>query len=178
MYKKIIISTILIILYLIACYNIYTYNNQPITKTITTAIKEKNTIPTYQEKPIGYLTINKINLKEELYEKTSSLNNIEKHVTILNPSEEPSIKNSTIFIAAHSGTGYLAYFKNLNKIQINDQIILEYKNKKYTYQVNKIWETQKNGTITVPKENTNQLVLTTCSPEKDGYQLIINSILT
>ena len=81
-----------------------------------------------------------------------------------------------MFIAAHSGTGRLAYFKNLDKLQINDVIKLEYKNINYTYQIKDIWEIKKNGTINVEKENNTQLVLTTCSPNKEGYQLIINSI--
>ena len=32
------------------------------------------------------------------------------------------------------------------------------------------------GLKNIPKENKKQLVLTTCSPTKDQYQLIINSI--
>ena len=59
-----------------------------------------------------------------------------------------------------------------------DTIILEYKDIKYTYIIKNIWETKKIGTISVPKENINQLILTTCSMKDKDNQLIINSILT
>ena len=35
---------------------------------------------------------------------------------------------------------------------------------------------KKNGYIHINKEPTKQLILTTCSPNKEGYQLVINSI--
>ena len=39
-----------------------------------------------------------------------------------------------------------------------------------------MWEVPKTGNINVEKTKDNQLVLTTCSEEKENYQLIINSI--
>ena len=39
-----------------------------------------------------------------------------------------------------------------------------------------IWEIEKTGSINIEKENNTQLILTTCSPTKENYQLIINSI--
>lgn len=174
MWKKITI----ILFYLIACFLIYEKESIISTNTISSTLKEKLTIPKFQEKPIGKLIINKINLIEDIYSIDSKHNNIEEHVTILPPSKEPEQKNTTIFIAAHSGTGRIAYFKNLNNLSINDQIILIYKNISYKYIVKNIWEEKKTGTITIPKENTNQLILTTCSPTKDGYQLIINCLIT
>ncbi|MBO5120876.1 MAG: sortase [Bacilli bacterium] len=125
---------------------------------------------------IGKLEIEKIKLKQKLYPINSPKNNIEKNVTILSYSEEPNIDNSIMFIAAHSGTGKLAYFKNLNKLKKNDIIKLTFKNNNYIYQVKDIWEIKKTGTIDVEKENSTQLILTTCSPTKENYQLIINSI--
>lgn len=171
MWKKII----LLIIYLLICILIYQkYTNQE-SINIITSLKEKVSTPIIKEKPIGHLIIPKLNLNEELYSKNSPNNNIEKHVTILSPSQNPEKNNTTIFIAAHSGTGKIAYFKNLNKLVINDQIHLLYNNKQYTYFIKNIWETKKTGTIYIPKENTNQLILTTCSPQKDGYQLIVNA---
>lgn len=172
MWKKIII----LLFYLIVCIIIYNKYNTISSQSIMTNLKDKISIPIKQEQPIGKLIINKINLKEDLYPISSKENNIEKHVTILSPSKEPSEKNTTIFIAAHSGTGQIAYFKDLNKLSINDQVTLIYNDITYTYKVKNIWEDKKIGTITVPKENTNQLILTTCSPTKENYQLIINCL--
>lgn len=138
MWKKIVITLGTITIYLIICFTIYENFNKTPTEKITTVLSEKHTTPVIKEQPIGNLIIKRINLNEELYSIDSSENNIEKHVTILKYSEEPTIKNSTIFIAAHSGTGKIAYFKNLNKLKTNDIIILKYKNNTYSYKIKNI----------------------------------------
>lgn len=124
----------------------------------------------------GKLIINKINLDEELFSKNSTENDIEKHVTILKESIYPDNDNSIMVIAAHSGIGKIAYFNELDKLEINDEVILIYKEKRYIYIVKDIWEEKKNGYININKEKKKQLVLTTCSPNKENYQLIINCI--
>jgi len=118
----------------------------------------------------GTLIINKINLKEELFPINSSENTIERHVTILNKE-----KDDLIVIAAHSGIGPIAYFQELDKLELNDEIILIIENNKHIYKVKDIWEEKKTGYINFNREN-NQLILTTCSPNKEGYQLVINCI--
>lgn len=125
---------------------------------------------------IGYLKINKINLKEKLYNINSKENNIEQNITILKESILPDKDNSIIFIAAHSGTGKTAYFEELDELKEKDEIILNINNKTYKYIVKEYWEEKKNGYINVNKESKKQLILTTCSPNKDNYQLIINCI--
>ena len=124
---------------------------------------------------IGYLKIDKINLFQPLLKKESVHNNIEENVTILKDSIMPTEKNSIVFLAAHSGSGSIAFFKDLNKLEVGDIIELKYKNQIYHYQINNIWEERKNGYIHVNKTKLKQLILTTCSPEKENKQLIINS---
>lgn len=128
------------------------------------------------EQPIGTLIIKRLNLKENLYKIGSSKNNIEEHVTILKESIAPNQANSTFFLAAHSGNGKAAYFEELDELKQNDKIELIYKNTKYTYYVKDIFEEKKDGYININKEVSKQLVLTTCSPNRDGYQLIVNCI--
>lgn len=129
-----------------------------------------------KEDEIGKLFINKIGVAEKLYTLDSNENNVDKHVTVLKESIFPDEENSIVFIAAHSGTGRLAYFKNLNKLKEEDEIILKYKDKKYYYKVKSVWEESKNGFIKVTKEEGKQLILTTCSPTNEDLQLIVNCI--
>lgn len=129
-----------------------------------------------KDSPIGKIIINKINLKNYLYPINSNENAINKNITILKESTFPDQENSIMIIAAHSGTGDIAYFEDLDKLEINDEIIILYKGINYHYLVKNIWEEKKNGFINVNKEVEKQLVLTTCSPNKKGYQLIINCI--
>ena len=125
---------------------------------------------------IGTIEIKKINLREQLYKKESKKNNIEENITILQESTYPSNENSILIIAAHSGTGKIAYFERLDELSTNDEIIITYNKKKYYYNVIDIFEEKKNGYININKEKKRQLVLTTCSPTKDNIQLIVNCI--
>lgn len=159
----------------------YLKNIKITTKAQTETIKKtkknnlnKNIIK--YEKPIGKIIIDKININKDLYNISSKKNNVEENITILKESIFPPNPNSIVFIAAHSGNGKKAYFKNLNKLNKNDNIIIEYKQTRYNYIVNNIWETEKNGYINIQKENNNQLILTTCSPKHKDKQLVINCI--
>ena len=164
--QKVLLSIILL-LGILSLMKIDDQNNQ---KQI---IKE---IPIVQEDVFGRISIPKINLEKTLYNIGSNKNNIEENITILKESIYPDQENSIMFIAAHSGTGEIAYFNNLDQLEIGDQIIMEYNNKKYIYQINNIQEQQKSGFISGKKEKKKQLVLTTCCPKKENCQLIINSI--
>ena len=181
MWKKIIVIVLVLISYIVICniiYNNFTIEKNKISTSINIPNPKKVTKIIPKENSIGKLTIDKISLNKKLYPINSKENNIEKNITILPGSIEPSNENSIMFIAAHSGTGKKAYFKELHKMKKNDSIILEYKNIRYTYIIKNIWETKKLGTISVPKENINQLILTTCSMKDKENQLIINSVLT
>ena len=81
-----------------------------------------------------------------------------------------------MLLAAHSGTGEIAYFNELDKLNIEDEIILIINKTKYIYKVNNIWEEKKNGYININKSNNKKLILTTCSPTNNNYQLIIECI--
>jgi len=137
---------------------------------------EINQIVKKDKEKIGELIINKINLKQDLYKIESKKNNIEENVTIIKESNYPDIANGILILAAHSGTGKIAYFEELDNLELKDNITIIYKNKKYIYQITKIWEQEKNGYIKIKKENKKQLILTTCSPKKKNTQLIINCI--
>ena len=135
-----------------------------------------DTITEILEPPIGRIKIEKLNMNKPLYKMESNKNNVEENITILNGSTYPDIEQSTLFIAAHSGEGRIAYFKDLDQLKENDDIKIEYQGKEYIYQVTDIYEQPKNGYINGRIEKKRQLILTTCCPNKDNCQLIINCI--
>ncbi len=124
---------------------------------------------------IGKIIIKKLNIANNLYKMESKKNNVNENVTILENSITPDKEDSIMFIAAHSGTGKLAFFKDLDKLKEGDSITLIYKDQNYDYIVKDYWEENKNGYINVVKEDKKQLILTTCSPTKEDKQLIINA---
>ena len=169
MYKKILTLIIIISLFILTPEQI----NEPkrIIKKITPEIANininKDEQVSQKEQPIGKVQIPKINLNKNLYKIGSKLNNVEENVTILE-SDLPSI----IVLAAHSGTGENDFFKDLNKLNINDTINLTYTNNNYTYKVINIFEQEKSGYITINEKEYDRLFLTTCSYNKNK-QLII-----
>ena len=175
--KNIFKIIVILIFFCIVC--IIIYNNEK----LDTYKVDKNLIVNYIEKQqvelddnIGTLKIDKINLNNNLYDINSEKNDVDKNVTILKGSIDPTNDNSIMFIAAHSGYGDKAYFRNLDKLVINDEITLEYNNMKYKYIVIDKWEEKKDGDIEVNKTKEKQLVLTTCSTKDKNKQLVINCI--
>ena len=126
------------------------------------------------EMPIMYINIPKIGVYEEIYDKTSINNDIDKHVIIMKESGYPG-EGSNVIIGAHSGSGPLAYFRELDRLEIGDQIIIDYQGNKYVYIVSNIHKDDKNGRIKIKDDDS--LTLFTCYPgDKDNY-LIISTCL-
>ena len=126
---------------------------------------------------IATITINDAYIYDKpLYEIHNIKNNINKNITILNGNINPSNNNDILVLAAHSGTGSIAYFKNLYKLKIGNKIIIKYKNIDYLYIVTNIYEEKKNGSIIIEKKNNINLILTTCS-YNDNMQLIVECTL-
>ena len=128
-----------------------------------------------EEKELIIIEIPKINLKGKIYNKNSILNNIDKNIVIMNESDMPSDKGGIIIIGAHSGYGIYAYFKDLNKLDIDDMVILTYQNKKYYYKVVEFHLDSKDGSISINNINKkNKLFLFTCNPNDKNNYLVYN----
>ena len=89
----------------------------------------------------------------------------------------PDHENSLLAIAAHSGNGRKSFFKDLDKLSINDEIIIYYNNNEYFYKINNIYEEEKDGTIEIKKDDYSKLVLTTCNQKDKTKQIIIEAFL-
>ncbi len=186
--KSISLIPIMIILALVISYHIYYHFMDNVAekevenflakkdiKEISTNNVEK--INTIKEKIQGVLEIPKIKLKKEFYDINSNENNVNKNIMILKESKMPNINNSILFIAAHSGNANISFFKNLDLLELDDNIIIHYQNKKYYYTVSKIYELKKDGTLTVNKNiHENMLVLTTCSKNKDKQLIVVSKL--
>lgn len=118
------------------------------------------------------LEIPKIKLKKGIYHYDNSNNNVDKNVTILYPKDFKI--NSSIVLAAHSGSSNIAYFNNLDMLKINDVIFIYYNNQKYNYKIRKIYEIDKNGKLNINTMN-NILYLTTCGKKDKTKQLVIEA---
>ena len=131
-----------------------------------------------KEEYLGILKIPKINLQEGFYNINSKNNNINKSITILKESSMPDINGSIIYLTAHSGYGYLAFFKDLDKLELGDLITIDIKDNSYQYIVSNIYEMDKTGKIEVNHNiNENYIVLTTCSNSKDKQLVVVGKLI-
>ena len=113
---------------------------------------------------IGYLTIPKINLKKGFLDMRSKLNNIEQNITVIEGSSYPDKEKGNLIIAAHSGSGWKAFFNDLYKLSTGDKAEISYKGKKYTYKIVNIYKQQKTGTIAIYRNyDKTTLTLITCT---------------
>lgn len=119
----------------------------------------------------GYLIIPTLNMTYGFYDINNKLNDVDKNVTLINSNIE-----NTFILAAHSGTGNLAYFNDLKYLEKNDEIYLKFKDKILKYEIVNIRSEKKNGKIKI-KNKENQLILTTCDQVRKGNQLIIEANL-
>lgn len=192
MKEKIHISFVIIMisLSLFCCYHIYYYfldkgsndlvknyyiNNVSEVKPQKNITKVSNE---EKEEYLGVIKIPKINLIQGFYNINSKNNNVNKNITILKESTMPSRNGSIIYLTAHSGYGYLAYFKDLNKLTLNDLVTLDINSSNYKYIVSDIYEVDKTGTIMVNHNiHENYLVLSTCSNNKDKQLVVVSKLL-
>lgn len=113
---------------------------------------------------IGYLDIPKINLKKGFVSINSSDNNVNKNVAIMEDSSYPDVENGLFILAAHNGTCWNCYFKNLNKLKIGDSIYINYNGIRYEYKLVNTYDVKKTGTVSIYRNpNKTTLALVTCT---------------
>ena len=126
-------------------------------------IEEEKPVPKEKIDYIAVLEIPKTKLKRGIVDKNSSYNNVNRNIYTLKETTMPDEEdNSHIMLASHSGNSYISYFKNLNKLNLNDEVYFFYKNNKYVYKVIKKYEVEKTGTVKLSKKNSSDITLITC----------------
>lgn len=137
--------------------------------------KEVNKI-TYQY--IAVLKIPKINLERGLVSKDCIYNNVEKNIQILKESDMPDIVNGNLILAAHSGSGKNAYFRDVYKLSINDIVGVVYNGFEYKYKVVNIYDIEKTGTAHIIRnQNKTTLTLITCRNNTEKQIIVICELI-
>lgn len=125
-----------------------------------------------EEQYLAKLDIPKINISNYLYPLDSKENTVDKNIEVLKDSDMPDISNGNFILAAHNGLSKIAYFHNLDKLEIGDEVQIKYNNKKYTYIISKIYDVLKTGQIAIKRDkNKKTITLITCKGE--AKQLVV-----
>ena len=188
--KKIGKILIIVAILMIAFYFVYLFAtrekaNQQIDDYIedTSIIEEDEEVEepeiVEEEKPkrqINYtavLEIPSINLKEGVVNNTKNFNSINYAVSVDNISQYPD-ENGNFILYAHSGSSSIAFFRNLNKININDKVYVYYDGIKYEYEIFDKYDIEKTGEASVLVTNTERYItLITCNQSHKGYQVVL-----
>lgn len=156
------------------------YNNEDISKEI----HEEPVEEVKEEKPkekinyIAILKIPKIKLERGLVDPKSYLNNINYNIEILKESSMPDEVNGNVILAAHSGNARISYFRNLDKLNIGDEISIDYKSNIYKYRVSDIYLIDKNGTAEIIRNiNKSTLTLITCKHNTKKQIVVIAEMI-
>ena len=143
------------------------------------ASEDKGNVVVNNEQPIMILSIPKINVINKIYSKNSIENDIDKNVQLMEESDFPDYMNGNVILGGHSGTGRLAYFKDLNQLVIGDLITLNYNDVDYLYKVVNYYSDDKDGSIVISRDsNKSSLTLFTCMPnDKNNYLVIVGELV-
>lgn len=140
-------------------------------------VVEENNDYTYEEY-LGVIDIPKINLYKGFYNKTSSLNNVKFNLYVLPVSAYPDMERGNLIIAGHSGNYNNSYFRNLYLLEVGDDITIHYNNKKYIYEISKIYLEDKDGNVRIIRDNSKTtLTLITCTKDDNSHQTVYISYL-
>ena len=122
---------------------------------------------------IGFLEINKINLKTGLVDINSKYNHVDKNVEILKVSDFPNVLNGNFILASHSGNSKVSFFKNLYKLSLGDVASVYYDEYVYHYKIVDIYKVPKTGSLEI-KRNPDKTVMTliTCTKNSKTQQTV------
>lgn len=136
------------------------------TKPEETVQEEQPKQEVNQSKKIDYIAvikIPKIGLEKGLASKGSYYNNVNRNILILNESDMPDKENGNVILAGHSGSGRTAFFKNLYKLEIDDEVSIFYGGSEYKYKVVNQYDIEKTGTANIVRNaEKSTLTLITC----------------
>ena len=109
------------------------------------------------------IKIPKIGLEKGLASKGSYYNNVNRNILVLNESDMPDKDKGNMILAGHSGSGRTAYFKNLHKLQADDEVSIFYNGYEYKYKVVNQYDIEKTGTANIVRNaEKSTLTLITC----------------
>lgn len=126
------------------------------------------------ENYIAYISIPKIELNRGIYNTTSTLNNVNKNIYVHPASTFPNnVGGNNLILASHSGSSSISYFKKLYKLELEDDVYLEYNGKTYHYKIKNIYTVLKDGTVALRvKQNVSTISLITCTKGYSKTQTI------
>lgn len=189
--KKVGILLIVGAIVMIAFYYVYQISiDKKIEQEVNNYIEETTTVDSEEveevieitekkeesKREINYtaiLEIPSINLKRGVVDSTKNFNSINYAISVDKNSNYPEYMGNFI-LYAHSGNSSIAYFKNLNKVELKDSVYVYYNGVKYKYEIFDKYDIEKTGKAKVINSKENKYItLITCNQNKKNYQIVL-----
>lgn len=149
-----------------------TINNENVVEEVVEPIEKKEE-PKREINYTAVLEIPSINLKRGVVDSTKNFNSINYAISVDKNSNYPEYMGNFI-LYAHSGNSSIAYFKNLNKIELKDSVYVYYNGVKYKYEIFDKYDIEKTGKAKVINSKQDKYItLITCNQNRKNYQIVI-----
>ena len=156
----------------------YIDNSSKVTVEESETQEEKESIGVNYNVYDMVIEIPSINLKYGLYDINSRYNSVNYGLQILRESDMPNVTNGNLVIAGHSGTSSISYFRYLYRLKNDDLVFIYYKGTKYIYKINNIYEEEKDGSITIHRDNNKTIIaLITCKSRSNNQYVFIGELI-
>ena len=124
------------------------------------------------EQFIMVLEIPKISLKKGLYNISSQYNDVDQNIQIIKDSKLSSDDISSLILVGHSGNSKIAYFNDLHKLSLKDNIYIYYNRHKYIYELTTIYDIPKTGYFYPENSSQHIITLITCKNNSKDLQAV------
>lgn len=172
----------IIFIYVFCLNNVYSYHvadNKDIvkhshnsTKINNAHVSSSSTPDERKEEVFASVRIPKININRKLYPVSSKQNTVDKNIQIIKESDMPDVVNGNLILAAHNGFSSIAYFHNLDKLEIGDEVFINYLNNDYKYIISDKYDVLKTGKVSIKRDkNRSTITMITCKGE--DKQLVV-----
>ena len=172
----------IIFTYVFCLNNVYSYHvadNKNVTKDSHNSSKINNAYEASTSNPeeikeevFASVRIPKININRNLYPINSKRNTVDKNIQIIKESDMPDKDNGNFILAAHSGFSSIAYFHDLDRLEIGDEVFVNYLNNDYKYIISNKYDVPKTGKVSIKRDkNRSTITMITCKGE--DKQLVV-----
>jgi len=123
------------------------------------------------------LEIPKINLKRGVVNSNKNFSSINYAISVDSNSKYPD-EYGNFILYAHSGNCYFSFFKDLNKVNLNDEVYVYYDGVKYKYFITDKYEIKKTGNVNVAiPSQKNLITLITCINGTDKQVVLTGELM-
>lgn len=124
------------------------------------------------------LEIDPIRLRREIYEADSKYNHVDQNILLHHASVMPTGETAShVILAAHSGNGANAYFKDLYLLKVSDTVKLYYQGMIWYYEIVDIEYQEKTGILYLKEDFEQMITLITCTKDDANTQTVYYGIL-